>query len=308
MGNQDTQRKVYAFLGDRSRDQVSFTKEEVSVATGWKAKSWATYASKQLKPYLRKLPEGKLSVKRSFRRFGTFEAFQPLVTQVKHSVTKYKRATYDAVVTYEFLLPLTQEGKLRLALDELFYRDTVEDLVRDLADENQLQSAYPSEPGEDSETHVQRAVNKIADLFGGYSISHVSGRFRAAQIASRSKAADQLIRYERYLVDETTAVVRFIFPCSCSRLEDGQRFKLEDASDNETARGAEVKTEIQVIRGLFFAVFLESIVMMVQGEDVIWLLEDSPFGRRLYELGKTEESGGHADQEQDSEDSEDSEE
>ncbi|MEI9937437.1 MAG: hypothetical protein WDO69_09450 [Pseudomonadota bacterium] len=48
------------------------------------------------------------------------------MTQVRHSVTKYKRATYDAVVTYEFLLPLTQEGKLRLALDELFYRDTVE--------------------------------------------------------------------------------------------------------------------------------------------------------------------------------------
>ncbi|MEI9937438.1 MAG: hypothetical protein WDO69_09455 [Pseudomonadota bacterium] len=62
MGNRDTQRKVYAFLGDRCRDQVPFTKQEALAATGWKAKSWATYASKQLKPYLRKLPGGKLSV------------------------------------------------------------------------------------------------------------------------------------------------------------------------------------------------------------------------------------------------------
>ena len=307
MGNRDTQRKFYTFLRDRWQDQKPFTKQDALAATGWKPKSWGTYVSKQVKAYLRKLPDKKLRVKRSFGRFGTFEAFQPLVTQVKHSDTKYKRKTFDAVVTYEFLLPLTQEGKLRLALDELFYTDTLDALVRDLADDELLETAYPAEEGESTENHIQRAIKKIAELFGGYSISHVSGRFRAAQIASRVDAARQLIANQRYLVDETTAVVRFIIPCTCSERTHGARFKLAEGLDVESLRTVAVQAEIRVIRGLFFAVFLEAIVRTVQGEDLIWLLEDSPFGRRLYELGKTEESGGDAGQEQNSEDSEDSE-
>jgi hypothetical protein len=54
-----------------------------------------------------------------FRRV-TWNDFQEVVTQVRHPFARYNRATYQNVVIYDFLMPLTREDKLRKALDELF--------------------------------------------------------------------------------------------------------------------------------------------------------------------------------------------
>jgi hypothetical protein len=177
-----------------------------------------------------------------------------------------------------------------------------------LADEAALESAFPRLPAEAAEAHVARALEKIGELFGGYSINHVNGRFRAAQIATRSDAAQQLVQHERYLVDETTAVVRFIFRCSCSKREHGERFDLSATAAPNPTQDEKVRDEIQLIRGLFFSVFVDAVVTTVQGEDIIWLLEDSPLGRRLYELDNSKEVDDGAEGDADAANSEDDEE
>jgi len=307
MGDQSRQKKLYQFLVERLQDQAEFSREDAGTATGWQPSALKTYWSKQLKGYLRKnKATKKFKVRRSFARFGTFDDFQPLVTQNRNWVSRYTRSTYEAIVSYEFLLPLTQEGKLRTALDELFYRDTIEAIVRDLVDDNDLEQALPRQPGETDDAHVVRAIEKIGDLFGGYSISHVSGRFRAARTATRRDVAEQLIRHQRYLVDETTAVVRFIFPCVSTRQEHGKKFDVTPSSNTTLLSEPKLKSEVQLIRGLFFAVFVDAVVTSVQGEDIIWLLEDSPFGRRLYELGRaTQENRDGAQGSEDDEDDRD---
>ena len=50
----------------------------------------------------------------------------------------------------------------------------------------------------------------------------------------------------RYLIDETTAVTRFIFPCG---------------------------GDAQVIRWFFEALFVQSIIQVVNGEAEIWMVE-----------------------------------
>ena len=64
----------------------------------------------------------------------------------------------------------------------------------------------------------------------------------------------------RYLIDETTAIVRFIFPC------DG---------DEET------------IRWFFNTLFVESIIQVVAGEEQIWMVE-SGMENRLH-IWRTED-------------------
>jgi len=86
--------------------------------------------------------------------------------------------------------------------------------------------------------------------FGGYSILHVSGRFRAAQLMTQVEGK----KAERYLVDETTAVVRFIVPCR----EEGGWTPAQVAD---------------LVRWSFDNLFVSSILEVVNAEDEIWLVE-----------------------------------
>ncbi len=101
----------------------------------------------------------------------------------------------------------------------------------------------------------------------------------------RKHAGDLLVRDEPYLIDETTAVVRFIIPCKATRVSHGDRF---DASKEAPATAEELAEEVQQIRGLFVEVFVEAIVPSIRGEALIWMLETSPTGLRLYELERDE--------------------
>ena len=51
------------------------------------------------------------------------EDFHGIVAQSRRTVARFARTVFDAVLRYEFLLPLTNERKLRAELDEIFYRD-----------------------------------------------------------------------------------------------------------------------------------------------------------------------------------------
>lgn len=51
-----------------------------------------------------------------------------------------------------------------------------------------------------------------------------------------------------------------------------------DFSQSATAIAADAKR----VREFFFAIFVEAVIRTVNGEDVIWLPEDSPLGRVLH--------------------------
>ena len=121
----------------------------------------------------------------------------------------YAPTTFDQVVVLEFYMPLTQEGTLRRTLDSLFYEDVIVPRLRRIG-ADRLKAVF----GDGDETSlVERATRFIDQKFRGYSIYRVDGRFRSGPLTTLRDAAE-IARTGTYLADETTAVCRFVFPCS----------------------------------------------------------------------------------------------
>jgi hypothetical protein len=77
---------------------------------------------------------------------------------------------------------------------------------------------------------------------------------------------------DRYLIDETTAIVRFIFRCGKPhKIAPGraQDFDIPEPSSNEHAG----REEADQIRWFFNALFAQSIIQVVNGEAEIWMVE-----------------------------------
>lgn len=137
---------------------------------------------------------------------------------------------------------------MRKNLDELFYRDTLYRLISTINTDD-LTHIYGKEENETDDQYYERLTNQASNLFWGYSISHVSGRYRTGdEILTKIEAAKKIGK--AYLVDETTAIVRFIFP-----YEDGQ----EEYHSN--------------LDQLFHVLFVKVIIEAIRDEDEIWLLE-----------------------------------
>ena len=90
--------------------------------------------------------------------------------------------------------------------------------------------------------------------------------------------------YGHYLADETTAVVRFIFPIGKSRpLQTSNRSKIDYAglfsSENEIEEAD--RNESNLVRWFFAKLFVQAIVETVDGEAQIWMVE-SGMNSRLY--------------------------
>lgn len=196
----------------------------------------------------------------------------------------YRHIRYDEFVIYEFLLPLTREGQLRRALDSLFYSDTIERRLLQIG-LDRMEEIVPRAAALRDEQYIGHILALVADRFAGYSLDHVNGRYRAAGLLSQREAGDIVAQEGRYLVDETTAVVRFIVKCMSARTEYEPHlrpFRQAPEPDAAMARaGAAIEEEVRLIRALFFALFAEAVVHMVEGEDEIWLVETGPT-RRLY--------------------------
>ncbi|MGH9196976.1 MAG: hypothetical protein ACRD1T_14700, partial [Acidimicrobiia bacterium] len=168
-----------------------------------------------------------------------------LVTQVKTVPPSYAPTVFDDVVVYEFYMPLTHESALRLTLDSLFYKDAILPRLRRIGIEG-LKKHFEWKTTDDDESFLDHVAKFVEGKFGGYSIYHVDGRFRAGKLSTQEEAAE-INKTGRYLVDETTAVTRFIFPCK--------------------------KDEPGKVRFLFKELFINSITEQVSGEDEIWVVE-----------------------------------
>jgi hypothetical protein len=100
--------------------------------------------------------------------------------------------------------------------------------------------------------------------------------------------AERFATGERYLVDETTAVVRFTIPVAASRVAyTGDFDEVDDASAPQ-----QFASDVALIHHLFFALFVESVIANVSGEDEIWLYEEWSGGRRLYVFSRSDAADG----------------
>jgi len=270
-GKQDKQIKFYKFLIRHAKSEETFTIEDIIDATGWVRATAQTYVAKQVKDLIVRKAAG-LVVRRQMLRLSERE-FLKLVSQKEHILPRYERKSYEGVVTYEFLLPLTKEDTLRRALDQLFYRDTLERRVEQIRPRT-LAAAVPKADNEANGEYISRVAEVVSGMFGGYSISHVSGRFLAAALTTQEAAVGQ-----KYVIDETTAIVRFIIPCECTEMGHGEAF---DATATATIDDQELDEEVSRIRILFFNIFVEAVADAVLEEDEIWLLETAASRSKLY--------------------------
>lgn len=245
-------------------------------ATGWTDSTATTHIRKHYGDWVVLLPDDTFKVLPEFQRV-TKEQFLKHCSQVRRVYTDYLVSQYGAISVFEFLLPMSRETQLRSTLDGLFFADTLKQRFDEIGAER-LDSMLPRERKESNDAYRMRWINQVSDWFGGYSISLVNGRFRAASLRTRKEAVEHQAETSRpYLIDETTASVRFIVPIPASRVASGDAGTL-DFSQSAVAIAADAKR----VREFFFAIFVEAVIRIVNGEDVIWLLEDSPLGRVLH--------------------------
>ena len=256
-----SQREAFQFLRERFREDKPFTKADLAKQVGWSEKSISTYWSKQFQPFLQLVPpilkgaQKKYRVTDVFLTVGTWPKFRRHVSQKRRLTFEYEHSEYQTVLIFEFFLPLTNETVLRNALDALFYRDTIQKKLLAIG-LHELKLQVGPRSAESDKDYLDRIIAWIGDQFGGYSISHVAGRFCAEQMLTMQDAAGLQERGGRYLIDETTAVTRFIFPC-------------DDESHAEQ------------VSWFFHHLFVESVIQ-VAGEAEIWMIESGTGNPRLH--------------------------
>jgi hypothetical protein len=247
MPSDEPQRKALKFFIDHLQSQEPFTKADFETATGWGGSTLGTYWSKQFKPFVVPVGTNRFRVSEGFRPFISWKRFQRHVTQVRPVAADYSRLQYDSVIVFEFFMPLTNETQLRMTLDALFFKDTLLSKLKAIGKDKLIQH-FAIKVGETDDQYFERILAWIDDHVGGYSTYHVDGRFRSDRLSTQEEVAKIQKKGCRYLVDETTAVTRFIFP----------------VSDN---------TEAELVRYFFDALFVQSIIQLVNAEDEIWMVE-----------------------------------
>ncbi len=286
MALNEAQRAAYRFFRQKARDGTTFTAADLEQVAGWKRSAFDAYKSKHFKSYISS--KAPFTIKHGFLRL-TEDDFAEIVGQSRKTVARFQRVVVHATVRYEFLLPLTNERRLREALDELFYRETLDMRAREIGRE-ELSRIIPAQERESDDAYFRRVVDRVGSLLGGYSIGQVNGRFRAAPLMTYEEAARVLADRHRYLVDETTAVVRFILPIPESKQAHGATFDIGALAPSADG----IAHHVDVARRLFIAFFVESVILGIHGEDEIWFLESAPEGDRLYVLERDGDRGTRA--------------
>ena len=220
-------------------------------------------------------------ISRIFKKYTKWEKFRAYYSQSSIVKVKYNEEYYRHLMIFEFFMPLTSESDLKTSLDELFYRDTVK-LALNKIPKNEIIKAFPQEGDETEVQLIERICDWISERFGGYSIETVHGRFKMDDLKTFSEVASIRARGLDYLIDETTAIVRFIFkvgiPIINQDLYNFEQFS-EDQEDSTTPGTINIKAN--QIRYIFKNLFVKSILELVNGEDEIWMLE-SGIRNRLY--------------------------
>lgn len=273
------QEKAYIFLKEKFENQVRFTKVQFNTFVGW-GRNIDTYWSKKIKTLLIE-EKGFFRVSEVFRRVLTKEKFEKHISQSSRVSMNFNTFSFKNVILFDFFLPLSNELYLREALDALFYKDSVLRRLKSVSIDK-LYQKFEKNDADTLEIYYLKICDWISNKFGGYSISHVNGRFRADKLLTLKEVSEKLVSNGyKYLVDETTGIVRFIFPCGKST--EKLFLSSDDYYDNllKDSDELEIKDEAEKIRWVFYVLFVQSIIEIINGEDEIWMLE-SGYRTRLH--------------------------
>ena len=265
MKKEDNIKRAFDFFLEHEKSEKTFTLEEMVKATGWTVGTAKIYLGKKSSDLVKK-KDGVYHVKPEILRVR-FEDFKDLYRQKQRLFTDYALETPQKVLVYEFFMPLSREDRLREALDNLFYRDTVEQRMKEIGLSNIKKALKLSKSSSDKQ--VAKLVIEFMDkTIGGYSLHLVNGRFRVESLTTRKKVVSRPFSEGPYLVDETTAVVRFILPVNAGQARPSQMSLFEPAQDTSSS-----DEHAEQMRWLFLNFFAEAVTRVAKKEDEIWLLE-----------------------------------
>jgi len=267
------QRLAFEFFGEQFRQDKPFTQAELQAKTGWSEKSTSTYLSKHFEPFLKPVAPILTAAKKKHQQYrvtdvllmvGKWSKFRRHVSQKRKLTYQYNRTIYKTVLIFEFFLPLTNETVLRNELDALFFKNTIHKKLLTIG-LIELKAQIAAHDGESDKAYLDRVVAWFGQQVRGYSISHVNGRFRGEDVVfSIQDAAALQERAGRYLIDETTAITRFVFPCA----------------DEDHAKK---------VSWFFHRLFVEDVIE-VAGEAEIWMIESGIGNPQLHIWRGKEES------------------
>lgn len=259
MGKYDSQRAAHDFLLRYLLSGEAFVLKEFLTITGWTTPgTYRTYLTKQYRGLIENVEGGRFRINvngqyrvtESFRRLVEWSKFRQHVTQNRAIGTAYYTKSFSKVLVYDFLMPLTHENDLRMTLDALFYKDTILAKLKGIQ-ATEIETHFPRLVGSSDDQYLAGILTFIQDNFLGYSIYHVDGRFRSQAILGFDELAELYKAGRRYLIDETTAVTRFIFPYN-------------------------TENQVKAIQFLFQQLFVRGMIQLVEGEQQIWMLENGP--------------------------------
>lgn len=269
------QQQAFRYLKGLAGGAV-FSASDLAAATAWKPATARTHIGKHYLGWVAAVAPDRYRVLPAFKRVSEAQ-FLDRSTQARRSFATERAAVYRAICSFELMVPVRREAELRAALDELFFEDTLAQRLDELGP-GRLGKIVARTSGETDDAHRQRTLTIVADYFTGYSISLVAGRFRASPLLTRANAIELHKAGLPYLVDETTAIVRFLVPLATS---------LDRHPQLTLPTGKTAKDEARLVRKLFFELFVEAVLRTVAGEDQIRLLEDSPLGHQLHVWART---------------------
>ena len=257
--------RAYGFLRHYAEDDRPFTVKDLSEGSGWTVDYARTNLSKRLAQFVRKT-NGGYAVCPEYMEVRLDE-FRDLFGQKRRLFAEYAIKVTRDVLVYELFMPLAHEVRLREALDNLFYLDTMQQRIREVGvDKIRTALGLRAETPDDDVKDL--VLGFVETTLGGYSIYRVDGRFRAGELATRADVSGRPRTGERYLIDEMTAVVRFILPVETPGEEPRQMGLFEPPQIS-----TEPDERAEQLRWLFLNVFAEAVVRRLIKEDEIWLLE-----------------------------------
>ena len=258
-------KRAFDFLSKHAKSGKSFTLSDLITASGWKPGNTKTNLSKRLSELVT-FKDGVYYASPEIFRVR-LDDFKDLFRQKHRLFTDYLVKVSQDVLVYEFFMPLAREDRLRDALDNLFYRDAIEQRISEIG-LGKIRDSLKL-PDSSSDDDVKQFVLQFIDnIIGGYSLHLVSGRFRAGSLVTREDVVARPYSQGPYLVDETTAVVRFILPVITDQDATSQMSLFEPAKNAATA-----DERAEQMRWLFLNFFAEAVTRVVRNEDEIWLLE-----------------------------------
>ncbi len=258
-------KRTFNFLIQYAESKAPFSAHDFATQNGWDAAEATVLLNERLQELVSS--DGAQYFARPEILRVRRDDFKELLEEKKRIFSNYLLEVSPSILIYEFFMPLSREDRLREALDNLFYRDTIEQRIHEIGIE-QIRAGLKLSKETDEQKVRQIIFDFIQSTIGGYSIYLVNGRYRADLLASRAEVLQRPLGLGAYIVDETTAIVRFILPVETEAAQFVHGKLLEPAAPSQHA-----KDRAEQIRWLFLNFFAEALIRVVPKEDEIWLLE-----------------------------------